>query len=230
MSVEAQTITVPADAQEAPKTSRLGGTPNPRYPAEVESAQMQQVAAAQAEREPEPVEPEEEQAQEQAPPTAAEDVQRLVPDPNLPFPLADGTMVVARHLRMREFLAMLKIVTRGASMAMGSVSLDIGDENFNQSLIMLFIFAIPEAPDEAADFVRTIIDPAPPDGGWPSTQEMVAAESHLDELMGNPDLGDLVDVIETVVRKEGPDIRRLGKRLTDAMALMQRTQPKSAAS
>jgi hypothetical protein len=230
MSVEAQTktITVPADAQEAPKTSRHGGTPNPRYPAEVESAQMQQVAAAQVEREPEPLEDDEDEEQAQAPPTAAEDVQRLVPDPNLPFPLADGTMVVARHLRMREFLSMLKIVTRGASMAMGSVSLDIGDANFNQSLIMLFIFAIPEAPDEASDFVRSIIDPAPPDDGW-STEEMVAAEAHLDGLMENPDLGDLVDVIETVVHKEGPDIRRLGKRLTDAMALMQRTQPKSAA-
>lgn len=221
-----QTFTVPLDAPEAPKTLRTGGKPNPRYPAEIESTQLQQIAAGQVEREVEPVEPETLETSESVP-EPTEDVERLLPDPNLPFELTDGTMVVARHLKLREFLSMIKIVTRGASMAMGSIPLNVNDENFQQSLIMLFIFAIPEAPDEASDFVRQIVDPAPPEGGWESPEKQVQASLHLDELMLNPDPEDLISVIETVIRKEGPDIRRLGKRLTDAMALMQRTTAKT---
>lgn len=220
MSADQQVFTVPNDAPEAPRTLRAGGEPNPHYPVEVESAQLQQIAAAQQERE---VDDDEADLAE-----PSEDVERLLPDPNEPFALEDGTMVVARHLKLREFLAMLKIVTRGASMALSQIRLDINDPNFQQTLITMFLFAIPEAPDEASEFVRAVIDPAVPPGGWKTPEDSVAAETHLDELMFNPDLGDLIGVIETVIRKEGPDIRRLGKRLTDAMTLAQRTAPKNS--
>lgn len=225
-----QTFVVPADAPEAPRTSRLGGQPNPHYPPEVESAQLQQVAAAQKEHPVEELDEAEvsEVSDQEATAAPQEDVERLLPNPNDPFTLADGTRVTARHLKLREFLSMIKIVTRGASMAMGTVPLNVNDANFQQSLIMLFIFAIPEAPDESAEFVRQIIDPAPPEGGWKSPEEEVAVSAHLDELMLNPDLDDLISVIETVIRKEGPDIRRLGKRLTDAMTLAQKVAPKSS--
>lgn len=225
-----QTLTfdVPADAPEfrpTPTLTAQGAQGNATAgPAEIDSAQMQQAASMQTRFGVPDAQPAQPAQQAPAPPSPEEDVQRLLPDPNLPFALADGTQVVARHLRLREFLSMLKIITRGASMALGSVPLNVNDENFASSLVSLFIFAIPEAEDEAVDFVRKIVDPAPPQGGWGRDDNArIQAESVLDSTLANPDLEDMLSIIETVIRKEGPDLRRLGKRLQDAMTFMQRT-------
>ena len=152
-------------------------------------------------------------------PTPAEDVQRLVPDPNEPVTLADGTRVRVKPLRLREFLAMLKIVTRGAAMAMGSVRLDTNDEDFAQSLISLFLFAIPEAEDEAVDFIRLMVEPVGPF----AEGEREAADAKIFEYLNNPELEDLVTVVEAVVQREGKDLRALGKRLGKMLEVARKT-------
>jgi hypothetical protein len=155
-----------------------------------------------------------------ADPQPAEDVERLLPSPGEPFALSDGTMVVANELRLKEFLGLLKIVTRGAAVALGEVRLDATDEAFSQSLISLFLFAIPEAEEEAADFLRLMVRPA---GPFADRDARNSAESSLDLLMLNPDLEDLFTIIEIVINHEGKDLRRLGKRLGKALEFAQRT-------
>lgn len=152
-------------------------------------------------------------------PTAAEDVQRLTPDPGAPVDLANGTKVRIRPLKLREFLAMLKIVTRGAAMAMGSVRLDTNDEEFAQSLISLFLFAIPEAEDEAVDFIRLMVEPVGPF----AEGERETAEQALFEYLENPELEDLVTVVEGVVAREGKDLRSLGKRIGKMLEVARKT-------
>lgn len=153
-------------------------------------------------------------------PTPDEDIERLLPTPGAPFTLSDGTLVLANELRLKEFLALLKIVTRGAAVALGEVRLNTTDADFSQSLISLFIFAIPEAEEEAADFLRLMVRPV---GPFASPDEEIAARAKLDGLMINPDLEDLFSIIEVVVVTEGKDLRRLGKRLTKALEFAQKT-------
>lgn len=154
-----------------------------------------------------------------AQPKPAEDVQRLLPDPTAPVELVNGSKVRIKPLRLREFLAMLKIVTRGAAMAMGSVRLDTNDEDFAQSLISLFLFAIPEAEDEAVDFIRLMVEPIGPfaDG------ERDAAENKLFEDLDNPELEDIVTIVEGVIQREGKDLRALGKRLGTMLEVARKT-------
>lgn len=158
--------------------------------------------------------------EEPADPSPGEEIERLVPSPGEPFELSDGTKVVANELRLREFLGLLKIVTRGAALAMNEVRLNTNDDDFAQSLISLFIFAIPEAEDEAADFVRMMVRPA---GPFDDAKDEAAARTALDEHMVNPDLEDLFSIIEIVITNEGKDLRRLGKRLGKALEFAQKT-------
>ena len=153
-------------------------------------------------------------------PNPDEDVERLLPSPGEPFPLVDGTQVIANDLRLKEFLGLLKIVTRGAAVALGEVRLNTNDEEFAQSLVSLFIFAIPEAEEEAADFLRMMVRPA---GPFESPEAEARAQADLDALMINPDLEDMFSIIEVVITTEGKDLRRLGKRLGKALEFAQRT-------
>lgn len=153
-------------------------------------------------------------------PSPAEDIERLVPDPTAPFALESGTLVRTKPLKLREFLSLLKIVTRGAAMAMGSVSLNTNDEDFMQSMVSLFIFAIPEAEEEACDFIRMMVEPA---SKFDSPDAKATAEADLWDELSNPGLEDLITIIETVVRREGKDLRSLGKRLSSMFAVAQKT-------
>lgn len=153
-------------------------------------------------------------------PQPDEDIERLLPSPGEPFALADGTMVIAQPLRLKEFLGLLKIVTRGAAMAMGEVRLNTNDADFSSSMMSLFIFAIPEAEDEAAEFLRMMIRPA---GPFANGDAETKAYVDLDKAMKNPDLEDLFTIIEVVLNNEGKDLRRLGKRLGKALEFAQKT-------
>jgi hypothetical protein len=157
-------------------------------------------------------------------PSPDEDIERILPGPGEPVTLESGTLVFINPLKLREFLAMLKIVTRGAAMALGSVQLDVTDEAFGQSMISLFLFAIPEAEEEAVDFVRLMVRPyGPHSGAFGSDEELIRATRELDIELDNPSLEDLFTIIEVVINRESKDLRRLGKRLSNALAYAQKT-------
>lgn len=203
------TFIVPNDAPEMTPAPRLGDSPK-RSLSEVEQnnePSTEELEAAAAYVPP-------------SDPSPEEDVERLLPSPGEPFALADGMMVIANPLKLKGFLGMLKIVTRGAAMALGDVRLNVSDADFMESLMSLFIFAIPEAEVEAADFLRIMVRPA---GPFKSPEEAGEAEAELDAIMRDPDLEDVFSIIEIVIRTEGSDLRRLGKRLTSALTFAQKT-------
>lgn len=153
-------------------------------------------------------------------PSAADEVERLVPDPKKPFTLSDGTRVVAKPLKLRELLAALKIVTRGATMAMGGIRFDLNDEAFIQSMLGLFLFAIPEAEEEVVEFLQVMLEPA---GPFATKEEKQNAQDRLEEVLDNPDLEDVLSVVEAVIRRESKDLRSLGKRLENMLSIAQKT-------
>lgn len=140
-----------------------------------------------------------------------DDIKRLLEEPNGPFALSSGTLVVIRPLKLREFLALLRIITRGASFTMGDLDLNFNDENsFVQTLLAMTLFAIPEAEDEVIVFVRTVIDPVGLNGDKEHDAGMLYA---LDVEMSNPEMEDAVDILAKVIAAEGADLHALGKRL-----------------
>lgn len=167
---------------------------------------------------------------EETPEVLDNELDRLVPVVGEPITLVDGTKVLIRPLKLRELFALLKILTRGAAMAMGGSSFRVleGQEEFAETLIALLINAIPEAEEEVMEFLRVVVDPAPPEGGWKNTISEEDAHHHLNELLlVNPEIEDLIDIITAVVYAESQDIERLGKKLTNAMTMFSKVNPKS---
>lgn len=141
-----------------------------------------------------------------------DEITALLETPNGPFELSSGTRVVVRQLKLREFLALLRVVTRGAAPAMGNLSLDFDNPNqFVQSLLGIVLFAIPEATEETIEFVQTVVEPADLKG-LDAKSALAKREQLIDELF-NPELEDLINIVAVVVASEGSDLQKLGKRM-----------------
>ena len=168
--------------------------------------------------------------------TATEDVvldnelDRLIPVPGEPIKLSDGTYVLIRPMKVKELFAAFKIITRGAAMSMGALSMNVlnQQDQFAETLIALLINAIPEADEEFAEFLRIVVDPVPPKDGWTDRDAHLAAELHLDQLLlEDPEIDDAMDIVTAVVYAESRDIERLGKKLRNAIQLFTKVTPKT---
>lgn len=140
-----------------------------------------------------------------------DEIEALLATPNGPFELSSGSVVTIRQMNLREFLRLLKIISRGAGASLGNMSLDFNDpDQFVQTLLAMVLFAIPEAEDETVDFIQNMVEPANL-----SKDSKIALEQRaklFDELY-NPDLEDMINIIGVIVASEGKDLQKLGKRL-----------------
>lgn len=149
-----------------------------------------------------------------------DDIKRLLEEPNGPFQLASGDIVVIRQLKFREFLRLLRIVTRGASSNMAGMQVNFGDtDSFVQTFFALTLFAIPEADEEVIDFIQGMVDPAELTGNK-SVDE--AKRQRLYVELSNPEMEDVVNIIAKVIAAEGADLQALGKRLMNMWTLASR--------
>lgn len=136
---------------------------------------------------------------------------RLLDEPSGPITLSTGLEVDIRPLKLREFLKLLKIITRGGASIMGSVSLDFNDtEAFMQELLAIILFSVPEAEDEVVEFLEAIVKPTGLTGNMEKDQEQFAL---IAQTFDNPEMEDVIDVVTLLVRSEGKDLAALGKRL-----------------
>jgi hypothetical protein len=160
------------------------------------------------------------------PDPARDESERLNPDPTGPLTLTTGKVVEVLPLKTREMMKLLKIVTRGAGAVLEQLmgELDLSDPAaFAQTLGALIIMSIPEAENEVIEFVQSIVRPY----GW---DDLAAADrkdavEQLSVLMAelhNPELDDLISIVERVIRRESEDIRNLGKRIGTAFKLGQK--------
>lgn len=145
---------------------------------------------------------------------------RLLEEPSGPLTLSTGLEVELRPLKLREFLKLLKIITRGGASIMGQMSLDFNDtEGFISDLLAVILFAVPEAEEEVADFIAAICKPTALTGDADKDQAVYQLAL---ETFDNPDLADVLDIITLLVRTEGRDLQSLGKRLRAMFAVAQK--------
>lgn len=139
--------------------------------------------------------------------------------------LSSGLRVRVERLRTRQLMKLLKVVSTGAGPLLGSVDFQQDTESVLAELLGITILAVPEAEDEVINFVRSLLSPASliQDPKTPQEQEANGNEMRLfQEETANPDLDDLVTIIETVYRVEGPHLASLGKRLSTLLNLQTR--------
>lgn len=140
-----------------------------------------------------------------------DDITRLLEDPKGPFALQSGTRIVIRQLKLREFLRLLRIITRGANASMSGMNLDFDNpDEFVQTFLVMILFAIPEAEEEAISFIQSMADPADLVGN--PKVDAPKRQALMDEL-ADPDMEDTVNIIAAVVASEGADLQALGKKI-----------------
>lgn len=174
----------------------------PNIPEGVTSPAPSPVQEAPAPQAPAPQEEEAKPKRAEESPTAESDA--LLPDPGSPFTLSDGTEVLIRQLNLREFLAMMRIITRGSAIAFNSLNIDPSSETFATDIAALFVFSVAESEHETSVFLRAMVDPIE------NTEEN---NRNLDMLLVNPPIEDVIDIINYTVAKAAPNIKSLGKRL-----------------
>lgn len=159
-----------------------------------------------------------------------DEFERLVPKPGEPITLDDGTKVIVRPLKLQELFAAFKIITRGSAMSMAALNMNVLDNRseFTDTLVALLINAIPEAPEEFSEFLRVLVDPYVEGGKWESQEARLEAETHLDDLLLiNPDIGDAIEILTTMIYIESRDIERLGKKISNAVKVFAKVTPKA---
>ena len=148
--------------------------------------------------------------------SASVEVEALDPQPDV-ITLSTGLEVNVERLRTRGMFKLLKIVTRGAGPFLMQMPLDFDDaEGFVQQLLAIVVMAVPEAEDEAIQFIQSMVTPV----GLvdrPKTEAQKKANKELIERLvddlDDPEVDDTISIIEAVVRNEAHDIQALGKRL-----------------
>jgi len=143
--------------------------------------------------------------------------------------LASGTEVVIQPLKARQFFKLLRIITHGAGGMLLNVkfSPDDNPEEFGAKLLALVGFAIPDADEEVIDFLLSMVKPAGEKTGRTlNKQDREANKALVDQLVEelyNPELEDLVTLIEAIVLREAEDLQALGKRLMKMFDLAKKT-------
>ncbi len=143
--------------------------------------------------------------------------------------LASGTEVVIQPLKARQFFKLLRIITHGAGGMLLNVKFapDDSPEEFGAKLLALVGFAIPDAEEEVIDFLLSMVKPAGEKTGRTLSKQdkdhnKRLSEELFDELY-NPELEDLVTLVEAIVQREAEDLQALGKRLMGMFELAKKT-------
>jgi hypothetical protein len=123
----------------------------------------------------------------------------------------------------------LKIITRGAAPIIPNLKVD-GDttaEEWTQQFLAVVMLAIPESEQETIEFIASMIKPA----GLIEGRALNKADKERNDALwdavekdlGNPELEDLVTIIEAIVKNEAEDLKALGKRLMGMFELARKT-------
>ena len=146
------------------------------------------------------------------------------------FTLSSGTVVRLERMRTRQLLKLLKIITTGGASLMSQMDFDYKDSGqFVGQLVGLVMFSIPEAENEAIEFIQAMVIPAALSGGDTKQERLRDQETWfaLRRELDNPPLEDLLNIIERIVKTEGPDIQGLGKRLGSMLEIARRASSPS---
>lgn len=161
----------------------------------------------------------------------SDETERLDPMPEV-LALESGTRVRVLPLKMRQLFRLLRIVTRGGAAylpmlreALAGASEEEAADAFGTQLMAIAVIALPEAEDEAIDFLLSVVEPEQLPGGRDKQSRERADEirTQLVEELYNPEPEDTLTIIETVISREKEDLVSLGKRLGTALRMATKT-------
>lgn len=162
----------------------------------------------------------------------ASETDQLDPIPET-ITLRSGMKVQLESLKARQFFKLLRIVTHGALPGLrdsGIFQLDFDEldvDEFVGRLLSVVVMSIPEAEDETIEFLRSMCFPIGLIERRGLNKQDVERNTilweALDEELENPELQDMVTIIEAVVKREAADIQALGKRLASMIQLAMKT-------
>lgn len=145
--------------------------------------------------------------------------------------LESGLRLRVERLKTRQFFKFLRILTKGALPTVSGTNLlnldpEADPSEFATRLISLVLLAIPEAEDEAVDFIKSMVVPV---GLVDRPKNKLDAERNaerwlmIDDELENPELNDVVTIFERVILNEAGNMQALGKRLAGLFKLAQKT-------
>lgn len=156
---------------------------------------------------------------------------RLDPEPVL-VELVSGSRVEIQRLKLRQLFRLLRIITRGGAsyipMLREAMTLSNEEERaeaFGTQLIAVALLALPEAEDEAVEFIMSVVEPEGITPGNDKRQRELneSLRRSLSEELFNPEPEDAISILEAVVNREKTDLVALGKRLSAAFSMAQKT-------
>jgi hypothetical protein len=157
----------------------------------------------------------------------AKDVEVIVDEGDL-VTLSSGTQVKIIPLKARQFFKLMRIITHGAGGMLLNVKFSGDDtpEEFGAKLLALVGFAIPDAEDEVIDFLLSMVEAEGIKSGRSLSRQDKDANRELTDALivelDNPELEDMVTLIEAIVQREATDLQALGKRLMGMFDLAKR--------
>lgn len=153
---------------------------------------------------------------ESSPTFDTSDIDRLDPVPDR-VTLTSGTEVVIQPLKTRQFFKLLRIVTHGGAGMIPQIRFapDMDDSEFAGQLVGLVIFAIPDAEDETIEFIQSMcLPPAYPTGDKKKDEALLRK---LAMELDNPEVEDIIIIVEAVLKRESGDLKALGNRVAAMM-------------
>lgn len=129
---------------------------------------------------------------------AVEDLEAIVPEPGGTVTVG-GVVARVNRLKTREFLALLRVLTRSFGDGLAKIQLTLDDEEeLKSEMLGMMVVAIPEAIDEFVAFVQVVCKPLDP-------KDTKALRDELD----NPEIDEMMEIAEMVVIQEIDDLRAL---------------------
>lgn len=148
-----------------------------------------------------------------------------------PVVLLNGHKVNVERLRTRQTMRLMKILTRGGGAALTDIDFSGSQTDAAVSLLGAVIFSIPEAEDETVEFIRSMVTPVGLIHDPRSKPEIEVNDGlweQISEDFENPELEDLISVLERVIVVEAPHLMSLGKRLALLMKTFQQSETAKA--
>jgi hypothetical protein len=163
-------------------------------------------------------------------PADESELDRIDPEP-VEVKLSTGFAVEVVRMRTRQFFRLLRVLTHGAGPALMQSGLNFNGDagEFATKLLTLTVMSIPDAEQEAIQFLSSMCKPAgltDKQEGQRTKQEVEADQLLWDRFgreLHNPDLTDTLDLVEVVVLQEAPELQALGKKLQRMFSLFQKT-------
>ena len=110
----------------------------------------------------------------------------------------DGIPVTINRLNLREFLALMKIISVGVGANIQTIDFNGEEGEMTGQMIALLMMAVPEAVEETIQFVKVVVKPVDP-----------ADAKQLTAKLQNPEVDVFLDVIAKVIEQEAGELRAL---------------------